>query len=275
MFQIGEFSKLAQVSIRMLRYYDEAGLLKPERINEATGYRLYSSAQIPLLRRILFLRDTGFGVSEMKEALVRWERGDITPWLLEKKQELMLEAKALQKRIGKLDMAVRDIGEEMIGVHCNVTIKSIPSYPVLSLRRVIPNYYAEGSLWKELSRFAENRRISLSGDTFSIYHDTDYKEENVDVELCAIVDELGQDSEGFTFRYTEAEPTMASAMVLGHFENIAGAFLSFADWLGRHDEYEMCGTSRQIVHRGPWNEEDPNAYLTEMQIPLRKRQISS
>lgn len=42
MFKIGEFSKLAQVSVRMLRYYDEAGLLKPAEVDPWTGHRLYS-----------------------------------------------------------------------------------------------------------------------------------------------------------------------------------------------------------------------------------------
>ena len=46
MFKIGEFSKLTQVSIRMLRYYDEAGLLKPSSTDPWTGYRMYSAQQI-------------------------------------------------------------------------------------------------------------------------------------------------------------------------------------------------------------------------------------
>ncbi|WP_097003535.1 TrmO family methyltransferase domain-containing protein [Lacrimispora amygdalina] len=45
MFQIGEFSKLTQITIRMLRYYDEAGLLKPAEIDPWTGYRMYSVEQ--------------------------------------------------------------------------------------------------------------------------------------------------------------------------------------------------------------------------------------
>lgn len=47
MFKIGEFSKLTQVSIRMLRYYDENNLLKPAKTDPFTGYRLYSVEQIP------------------------------------------------------------------------------------------------------------------------------------------------------------------------------------------------------------------------------------
>ena len=68
MFKIGEFSKLTQVSIRMLRYYDEAGLLKPAEIDSFTGYRFYSTEQIPVLNKIIFLRDLGFNVSEITVA---------------------------------------------------------------------------------------------------------------------------------------------------------------------------------------------------------------
>lgn len=42
MFKIGEFSKLTQVSIRMLRYYDEMDVFKPLKVDESTGYRMYS-----------------------------------------------------------------------------------------------------------------------------------------------------------------------------------------------------------------------------------------
>ncbi len=47
MFRIGEFSKLTQVSVRMLRYYDEMGLLKPSETDKFTNYRLYSAARYP------------------------------------------------------------------------------------------------------------------------------------------------------------------------------------------------------------------------------------
>ena len=55
MFRIGEFSKLMQVSIRMLRYYDEKEILKPAEIDSWTGYRMYSVDQIPILNKIIAL----------------------------------------------------------------------------------------------------------------------------------------------------------------------------------------------------------------------------
>lgn len=42
MLKIGEFSKLSRVSVRMLRHYDEVGLLAPSEVDPMTGYRYYS-----------------------------------------------------------------------------------------------------------------------------------------------------------------------------------------------------------------------------------------
>ena len=56
MFQIGEFSQIARVSARLLRYYESLGLLKPVRTDFTTGYRYYSASQLPRLNRILALK---------------------------------------------------------------------------------------------------------------------------------------------------------------------------------------------------------------------------
>ncbi|MBE7721274.1 MerR family transcriptional regulator [Lacrimispora indolis] len=270
MFKIGEFSKLTQVSIRMLRYYDETGLLKPAETDKFTSYRLYSIEQIPVLNKIIFLRDLGFSVSEITDALDHWDDEFIANRLDNKRLEIEEAIKAELDRLSKIELAKRDILQEKIGIHYNVTIKSIPSCQVFSLRRVVPDYYAEGRLWQEMSSFAEENNIPVSTNTFAVYHDTDYKERDVDIEICAPVTRMGKDMCGFTYRNTEPVPIMACTMVYGPFHNIKGAYLAFAGWLQAHNQYKMRGQSRQIVHRGPWNEGCPDNYLTEIQIPLEK-----
>ena len=47
MLKIGEFSRLSQVTVKTLRYYDEIGLLKPSEIDRFTDYRYYSLDQLP------------------------------------------------------------------------------------------------------------------------------------------------------------------------------------------------------------------------------------
>lgn len=269
-FKIGEFSKLTQVSIRMLRHYDETGLLKPAQVDKFTGYRLYSTEQIPTLNKIVFLRDIGFNISEIALALARWDNDYILSQLEQKRRDIEETIQEEQAKLSKIQLAKEDILTEKAAIHYNVAIKAIPSYQVLSLRKVIPDYYAEGELWREMSTFAKNNKIVVSEKTFSIYHDPEYKETDVDVEICAPVKLMGESKNGFVFRSTEPIPIMACTMVYGPFQNIAGAYLALANWLNEHDQYKMTGQSRQIVHRGPWNEENPDKYLTEIQIPLKK-----
>ena len=88
MFKIGEFSKLTQVSTRMLRYYDEMGLLKPAKIDSLTGYRMYSAEQISTLNRIIYLRDSGFNVAEIALSL-DYSNNDIIEQLDKKSVEIM------------------------------------------------------------------------------------------------------------------------------------------------------------------------------------------
>ena len=270
MFRIGEFSKLTQVSIRMLRHYDEVGLLKPAEIDSSTNYRLYSPSQILLLNRVVFLRDLGFGVSEISQALENWSNESISELFDSKYYEIEDRIAFEQSRLEKIEIAKSSLLHKKMKAESDVIIKSIPSFQVLSLRRVVPNYYAEGMLWEEMATFAKERDISLTSETFTIYHNQDYRETDVDIELCAPVIQKGEDSDGFTFRNTEPVALMACNLVQGPFENIGGAYQDFAGWLQENRQYKMGKHCRQIVHRGPWNESCSDNYLTEIQIPLKR-----
>ena len=271
MFKIGEFSKLTQVTVRMLRHYDQTGLLKPAKINPISGYRMYSVDQIPLLNKIIYLRDSGFQISEIKEALQAEDPSSLEE-LLDKKYAAILHTIETEKmRLKKIEIAKNELSGSNGELHYQVSIKSVPSFRVLSIRKVIPDYYAEEDLWKILSSFAQMHHIQAEDDkAFSIYHDLDYREQNVDVELCVPVQQIRKSVDGFTFRDTEPVPLMACTMVYGPFSNISGAYKSFAGWLQNNEQYQMLGQNRQIVHRGPWNENNPEDFLIEIQIPLTK-----
>src|SRR5688500_12216183 len=69
MIKIGEFSKLVQVPVPTLRYYDQVGLLKPSEVDRFTGYRYYSASQLPRLHRILALKGLGFSLEQIAAVL--------------------------------------------------------------------------------------------------------------------------------------------------------------------------------------------------------------
>ena len=87
LYKIGLFSQMNKVTIKALRHYDEIGLLKPEHIDEFTGYRYYSSAQLPILHEIIALRQIGFSLEEIKEV----QKGKSVKELLVKKKSEILK----------------------------------------------------------------------------------------------------------------------------------------------------------------------------------------
>ncbi len=65
-YTVQKLGKLAGVSTRTLRYYDEIGILKPARIN-ASGYRIYGQKEVDRLQQILFYRELGVGLDSIRE----------------------------------------------------------------------------------------------------------------------------------------------------------------------------------------------------------------
>ena len=69
MYGIGTVARLAQVSVRTLRYYAEIGLLRPVWTDPETGHRWYAPDQLPRLHRILAFRDFGVGLTDIARLL--------------------------------------------------------------------------------------------------------------------------------------------------------------------------------------------------------------
>jgi DNA-binding transcriptional MerR regulator len=67
-YTINKLSKMAGISTRTLRYYDQIGLLKPARIN-TSNYRIYSRHEVDNLQQILFYKELGFDLDKIKQII--------------------------------------------------------------------------------------------------------------------------------------------------------------------------------------------------------------
>jgi len=67
---IGDFAQITHLSRKTLRHYHEAGLLEPEQVDAATGYRYYSTAQVPTAQVIRRFRELGMPVAEVRSVLL-------------------------------------------------------------------------------------------------------------------------------------------------------------------------------------------------------------
>lgn len=99
LFKIGEFSKISNISVKTLRYYDEIDLFKPIDIDINTQYRFYSIDQVKDLQVIKELQDLGFTLNEIK---INWNKFTAEV-LLNKRAEIMNDIAHQQENIKKID----------------------------------------------------------------------------------------------------------------------------------------------------------------------------
>src|SRR5262245_5332211 len=110
MFKIGEFSRLSRVSVRMLRHYDQLGLLTPSQTDRFTNYRYYSAEQLPRLNRILALRDLGFSLEQIAEMLDEdLSQDQLLGMLRLKRTELEQQMQIEESRLARLEARIRQM----------------------------------------------------------------------------------------------------------------------------------------------------------------------
>ena len=66
---IGDFSRMTQLSVKTLRHYHEVGLLEPDRVDPATGYRHYAPEQVPTAQVVRRLRELGMPIADVRAVL--------------------------------------------------------------------------------------------------------------------------------------------------------------------------------------------------------------
>ncbi len=267
MFEIGDFSKFSRVSVRMLRYYDENDIFKPEVVDDYTGYRYYSAGQIQQINIITRLRDYGFTVLEI--GMYISAPVEVREHML--KGKLAETEKSIENEINKknrIASAINNLYKEDITMEYKVEIKSIDKMKAISLRDKIPTYSHEGLLWESIGNYMGQKGIQATGKCYATYHDTEYKEGEVDVEVLMEVNQLGSDDGEIKFKETQSVAKAACVLVPGEYTNISKAFEFLGKWLEENNK-EIIGLMRQVPIKGPWNEKDPKDYLTEIQCPIK------
>ena len=111
MLKIGDFSKLTRISIRMLRHYEKIGLLKPNEVDDFTGYRYYSVEQLTEANRITSLRELGFGLADTAKILKEYNNPEALSRFLEVKYE---EVKTQKEDIGRRLMLIETTIERLL-----------------------------------------------------------------------------------------------------------------------------------------------------------------
>lgn len=269
MYKIGMFSKMNKVTIKALRYYDEVGLLKPAHIDHFTGYRYYTSVQLPVLYQILSLKQMGFSIEEIAEV----QKGLSVERLLHRKKQQLLHS--IAENTMKLAQVEHYLNFEKEGaiMNYNVIIKDLPEVVVASMRRVVDGYndffHIIPPMGEEMERLG--CVCAVPEYCFNIYHDGEYKEENIDVEVCEAVVEAKENSDMIRFKRIAYVPLAACALHKGPYSDLRNAYGAILKWM-EDNGYEPVDNPRESYIDGIWNKESEEDWLTEIQFPVKKRE---
>ena len=150
----------------------------------------------------------------------------------------------------------------------DVAIKKIPAQKVAFIRRILPNYGAIGGLFPELFGGPIMGKVRFLGPPMGIYHDIEFHEKDVDVEIAIPVE--GEVPGGGAVAAREIPAFEAACLVYqGSYERIGEAYNAAMAWL-EPNSYRIAGPIREVYMHGPGDAKDPVEYLTEIQVPVEK-----
>jgi len=266
--QIGDFSKLSFLTVKALRYYDEIGLLKPERVDELTGYRYYSASQLPRLNRIVALKNMGLSLDEVGRLL----REDlpitsILDILHTKQVEIKGRLEDEVEKLARVEEWLKQTELEGKMPDYEVIKKKVKSQKVLSIRRILPNYGHLSVLFSTIGPYLGQIHAPVKGPPFAILHDKEFKETDVDVEVAfPLWREVKATGEFNSYELEGYE--MATLVYKGPYEGIGPAYNALVRWIDTNN-YHLAGPNREIYMTEP-GKVPPEEYITEIQIPIEK-----
>ena len=269
MLKIGEFSKLSRVSIRMLRHYDEIGLLKPADTDQFTGYRYYSPEQLPVIGRITALKDMGFQLADIVKILdIYEEKETLDSYFAIRQAELKEIADTAHYQMRLLETARNRLRKEQ-NMSYDVSIKTIPERYAATVHMTIPRYEDEGMVWQILNEETGPLNVIPAEPCLvaAEYLDDEYKEEDVELIAWKTVRGKYPDTEHVKFKTLPAVK-VASCMVKGGYDQMPEVYGAVIAWVNENG-YECAGSMFNIYHVSPHETQNPDEFVTEVCYAVR------
>lgn len=273
MFKIGDFSKIAQISGRMLRHYDKIGLFTPEYIDPDTGYRYYTAKQLPRLNRILALRDMGLGLAQIQQLM----HDDITADEIESllhAQKSQVEQTIMQDvaRLRRLEFRLQQLKRSQPTDYA-VVVKSIPEQNFFSTRRLLTTKADNEHLLAQMGDI-QARSLLKNTPVMGILHN-DIIDDTMDWEVGFIVKQditralALPDAYQMQFRQLPAVEQMATTIQdSSKASSYSDGYNALGVWMEAND-YRMAGAVRErAIGENTSILETPTIF--EIQIPIEK-----
>jgi DNA-binding transcriptional MerR regulator len=270
MYSIGEFSKINRITPKTLRHYDRIGLLKPDRVDDWTGYRYYSAGQLPEIRRILKLKFLGFSLDEIRE---------IVQGTAQISQILQRQEQRLKEQLRETEIQIENVRNYLTqlegGAFMNtqVMIKELPEVVVASMRTKVPGYDTYFDIVPKMGEYMQSvgAVCRVPEYCFTIYHDGEYRESDIDVEICEAVVAPCRESEKVQFKTIAGVAQAACIEHHGPYDTLRETYNYLFSWI-EENGYKASDNPRESYIDGIWNRDNPNDWLTEVQLPVVRKE---
>ncbi|MDF2984804.1 MAG: MerR family transcriptional regulator [Eubacterium sp.] len=270
MYSIGVFSQINKVTAKTLRHYDEMGLLKPEYVDKITGYRYYTSNQLPTMHKILTLKQLGLSLSEIKEVQANPMAAEM--YLRLKEHEITENIKNEQLKLLQIQNYSNILKGDIKFMYTPI-VKELPEVIVASMRQVVNSYDDFFYLCPNIMA-GEMERLgcvcAIPEYCFNIYHDGEFKEKNIDVEICEAVTEMKEDTGILKFKKMPGVGTAVCVLHKGPYSTLRDAYIFIFEWI-KDNNYEAVDFPRESYIDGIWNKKNQEDWLTEVQVPVTIR----
>jgi DNA-binding transcriptional MerR regulator len=269
MFRIGDFSRIARVSCRLLRYYDELGLLQPARVEQDTGYRYYSAAQLPRLNRILVLKELGMSLEQIARIIdANPSASELRAMLLVRRNDAERAVQEEAARLRQIETRIAQVDADGVLSVDDVVVRAEPARTLLSLRRTVGSFVEARGLIGELHALVKGRP---PGAVMAVAHAQAFEQDEIDVEFGFVLEGSTSTKHAGQLQLRElpAEESVAACVRIGlpeHAHLVTGKIGSFVEANG----YELAGPSRELFLQPPQPDRMEES-VVEMQFPIKKK----
>jgi DNA-binding transcriptional MerR regulator len=264
MFRIGDFSRLTQVSVKALRFYDEVGLLKPTYVDRSTGYRYYAPELLSRLNHILAFKELGFSLGEIGHLLKDELPAERVRELLEsRREELARRIEREQERLSEVETWLEQLDRAGSVPEYEITIKRIAPRLVASVRDSLSSYADADELLDEIQSNLRQRGAQLERGT--IWHACLSKRRSIDCEAVVFLREPIQGI-GRVRVYELPGAIAASVIHHGSDDTSERAYDAARSWIKSHG-YALAAPNRELYWQGGVAQEGDSG-VTEIQFPI-------
>ncbi len=272
MLTIGDFARYGRVSVRMLRHYDETGLLKPAHVDPATGYRSYSASQLARLNRLVALKELGFTLRQVRELLDDEVPAEQLRGMLRLREaEIENQIAVSAARLAHVRARLALITEE--SASADVLLKPIPAVRVAELSGIARSMDPDSigpvvqDLFAELGCALATARVQHTGPGIAYYTDAEEEDEDhVVVHACMPVNDAPAGASSFSITNLPAFREAAVTLYAGSMDHCLPIYQALGRWIERAG-YRGAGPHREITLSCP---ADRNQMVTEIQVPVEQ-----